>query len=70
MSGTANTLRNGQKTDRQNYNRPQSVTESKQTTQNRKNNAVQQEEVIHEPWEWYDKCFVRERNKGIQNIGF
>jgi hypothetical protein len=63
--GTANTLRNGQRTERQTYNRPQQLTESQQQTNNRKNNAVQQEEAIHEPWEWYDKCFVRERNKGM-----
>lgn len=64
-TGTANTLRNGQRTERQTYNRPQQLTESQQQTNNRKNNAVQQEEAIHEPWEWYDKCFVRERNKGL-----
>lgn len=64
-TGTADTLRNGQKTDTQAYNRPQSLTETQAQTTARKNNAVQQEEVLQEPWEWYDKCFVRERNRGL-----
>lgn len=64
-TGTADTLRNGQRTETQTYNRPQNLQETEQTTINRKNNAVQQEEAIHEPWDWYDKCFVRERNKGL-----
>lgn len=62
-TGTDNTLRNGVQTQTQNYNRPQSLTETKAQTSNRKN--VQAQRVIQEPWEWYDKCYVRERNKGL-----
>lgn len=65
--GTADTLRNGQRTDTQAYKRPQSLTETQAQTTARKNNAVQQEEVLQEPWEWYDKCFVRERNRGRED---
>lgn len=31
---------------------------------NRKRNNVQQVKGYQEPFEWYDKCSVRERNKG------
>lgn len=32
----------------------------------RKNNNVNVQRGLDEPWEWYDKCQIRERNKGEQ----
>jgi hypothetical protein len=32
---------------------------------NRRANNVKDNRVLHESFEWYDKCFLRERNKGL-----
>lgn len=31
---------------------------------NLKTDQVQTARGLNEPWEWYDKCYTRERNKG------
>ena len=62
--GEQDTLRNGANTQTQNHNRIQNLDESQNTAQNRKNNAVQQNRVLQETWDWYDKCYNRERNAG------
>ena len=58
-------MRDGLNTNTQNHNRPASLKETKSAFQNRRNNNVQQDRVLHESFEWYDKCYVRERNKGL-----
>lgn len=63
--GTADTLRNGVTTQTPNHNRAQSLQENKATAQNRKNNNVNTQRVLQESWDWYDKCYMRERNKGL-----
>lgn len=63
-TGTSDTYRNGVKTQTQNYNKPQSLKETKAARDKRKTDAVDQTKVLQESWDWYDKCYVRERNKG------
>ncbi|XP_067684974.1 protein DD3-3-like [Haliotis asinina] len=64
-TGSADTLRNGVKTQTQDYKKPDSLTESKSDSQTRKNDAVKSDRGLHESWAWYDKCYLRERNKGL-----
>lgn len=64
-TGTDDTLRNGVQTSTQEYQPPTNLDETKQQKNNRKNNNVKSERVIQEPWEWYDSCYVRQRNKGL-----
>ncbi|XP_013392122.1 protein DD3-3 [Lingula anatina] len=58
-------LRDGLNTNRQDYARPRSNLESRSAFQSRKNNNVKDNRVLFETFDWYDKCFVRERNKGL-----
>lgn len=62
--GTADTLRNGVTTQTPNHNRAQNLQENKATAQNRKNNNINTQRVLQESWDWYDSCYMRERNKG------
>ncbi|OWF51651.1 protein DD3-3-like [Mizuhopecten yessoensis] len=64
-TGTDDTLRNGVETNTQNYQPPNNLDETKSQKNNRKNNNVKSERVIQEPWEWYDSCYLRQRNKGL-----
>lgn len=64
-TGTDNTLRNGVETQKQDYSLPQSLTETVSDKNNRKNNNVKSERGLQESWEWYDNCYIRERNKGL-----
>ncbi|XP_057297187.1 protein DD3-3-like [Hydractinia symbiolongicarpus] len=57
-------MRDGTNSDRQNYQPPQN-NERKEVFESRKRNNVRQVKGYQEPFEWYDKCSVRERNKGI-----
>ena len=57
------TIRNGQNTQTQQYNKPQ-PNEDKQKYLNRKKDNVKDQKVLHESWEWYDSCNRRDRNKG------
>jgi len=68
-------MRNGVSQQRQDYTQPQQrydrtlrrniYKESSNTFINRRNNRVRSDRVLQEPFEWYDKCRVRERNKGL-----
>ena len=40
------------------------LNENHGTMKNRRRISVSRTRALHEPWSWYDKCFVRERNKG------
>uniref|UniRef100_H2Z107 Uncharacterized protein n=1 Tax=Ciona savignyi TaxID=51511 RepID=H2Z107_CIOSA len=62
------TIRNGQATNTQSYNKPSANrgdTETKATVEARKNQNVRSDRGLHETWEWYDSCYRRERNKGL-----
>ncbi|XP_013394675.1 protein DD3-3-like [Lingula anatina] len=61
----ADRLRDGLNTNTQGYTRPAARGELKSTYRGRKNNNVKPDRVLQEPHEWYDKCLVRERNKGL-----
>ena len=55
-------MRNGVNSATNNYQNAKK-NENEQSANNRKNN-IDRDRGLQEPWEWYDKCFVRERNKG------
>lgn len=62
------TFRNGVQTNIQNYNKPNNPNESKAAMKNRRKNAVSRSRGLHESWDWYNKCYIRERNKGLINL--
>ncbi|EDO37140.1 predicted protein [Nematostella vectensis] len=60
------TLRNGAKTNTQGYSATDKGSqESEAQYKGRKNGNVKSDYVMHEAWEWYDKCRRRIRNKGL-----
>ncbi|XP_071806105.1 protein DD3-3-like [Asterias amurensis] len=59
------TLRNGFTTDTQRYMKLASVTEKKNRADVRRRNSVKDDRGLHEKFDWYDKCFGRERNMGL-----
>ncbi|XP_033116542.1 protein DD3-3-like [Anneissia japonica] len=63
-TGTDDTIRNGQNTGTQQHNRIQNLNEGQGSANNRKN-VVASNRGLHEPWQWYDKCYNRERNMGL-----
>lgn len=54
--------RDGTTTNRQNF---QNGNGDPANRIGRRNADVEQERGLHEPWEWYDECSRRERNKGL-----
>jgi len=62
-------MRDGTSQQTQNYSPPQRrgnlYKETQGTFQNRRQNRVQEDKVLQEPFEWHDKCRVRQRNKGL-----
>ncbi|XP_067928510.1 protein DD3-3-like [Watersipora subatra] len=58
-------IRAGTSTQTQDYNGPQGATENYNQKENRKNGNVKRDRGLNEPWEWYDSCYTRERNKGL-----
>ncbi|XP_055882286.1 protein DD3-3-like isoform X2 [Biomphalaria glabrata] len=56
-------IRNGVETTTSQYTKPTKDTFA--DTKNRKSNDVKIGRGLHEPWDWYDKCYLRERNKGL-----
>ncbi|XP_078001277.1 protein DD3-3-like [Glandiceps talaboti] len=63
--GTADTLRNGENTDTPQHTPINNLDESKNQKDNRKSNNIDTDRVLQEQWEWYDKCYNRERNEGL-----
>ena len=57
-------LRDGLNTNRQQYTNPGNA-ETEATRFTRKNGDVDNNEGLHESWEWYDECYRRERNRGL-----
>ncbi|BFZ08632.1 hypothetical protein BsWGS_11671 [Bradybaena similaris] len=60
-SPAADTLRNGVTTDTQVYTKPP----KNNVLGSRKNTDVKADRGLHEPWDWYNKCYLRERNAGL-----
>ncbi|CAL1539912.1 unnamed protein product [Lymnaea stagnalis] len=57
----ADRLRNGVVTNTQDYTKP-----TKDNLMNdRKSTDVKENRGLHEKWDWYNKCYLRERNKGL-----
>ncbi|XP_022106441.1 protein DD3-3-like isoform X1 [Acanthaster planci] len=64
-TGDDDTIRNGRTTQTQNHQRINNLNENQNQANNRKNNAVRDDRGLHETWDWYDKCYNRERNMGL-----
>ena len=52
--------------NRQTYRRytNRKISKSYEDKEDIKKGQVKEKRVLNEPWEWYDKCARRERNKG------
>ena len=59
-----NLLRNGVQTNTQDYQPPNNLNQNRNQDNSRENNMVQTQRVLHENFDWYDSCYVRERNQG------
>lgn len=57
----ADTLRNGVQTNTQDYTKPN----KNNAGVDRSNQNAKTARGLHEPWSWYNKCYLRERNKGL-----
>ncbi|XP_078594985.1 protein DD3-3-like isoform X2 [Branchiostoma floridae x Branchiostoma japonicum] len=64
-TGTQDTLRNGRTTQTQDHTPATNLQETRAQSNNRKNNNVKTDRALQEPWQWYDKCYNRERNEGL-----
>jgi len=74
-----NRMRNGVSQQRQDYENPQSrneripntntyyrkFTEGETNFKARRRNRVKNDRVLQEPMEWYDKCYAKQREKGL-----
>ncbi|KAK6176567.1 hypothetical protein SNE40_014828 [Patella caerulea] len=63
-TGGPDTIRNGVSTATQAYTKP-SRTETEAKVAARKAANVQQNKGLHETWNWYEQCVVRNRNNGL-----
>eukprot|EP00058_Branchiostoma_floridae_P021203 XP_002606693.1 hypothetical protein BRAFLDRAFT_72540 [Branchiostoma floridae] len=64
-TGTQDTLRNGRTTQTQDHTPANNLQETRAQSNGRKNNNVKTDRALQEPWQWYDKCYNRERNQGL-----
>ncbi|GFR88754.1 protein DD3-3-like [Elysia marginata] len=60
---TKDTLRNGVSTATQRFRKPSR--RSANRIEQRKNDDVKMSLGLHESWDWYNKCYLRERNNGL-----
>ncbi|XP_059178656.1 protein DD3-3-like [Physella acuta] len=60
-SPTVDSMRNGVTTNTQDFTKPTKTTLGSE----RKTKDVKTDRGLHEPWDWYNKCYIRERNKGL-----
>jgi hypothetical protein len=58
-------LRDGLVTNTQDYQKMTKLNESPDEFAQRKQQSVKLDRAIQEPFEWYDSCWARERNKGL-----
>lgn len=58
-------LRNGVNTNTPNYQQPSSLEETLQQFTSRKSNQINTNRGLHETFDYYDDCYVRERNRGL-----
>lgn len=58
-------MRNGEVINTQDYNEPPDGQETPQAYKKRKANSEKADRGLHEPFEWYDSCVIRNRNKGL-----
>ena len=56
-------FRNGVETSTAAYTKPKN-NENENQMKARRNANSNVRRVLQEPWAWYDKCYIRERNKG------
>jgi hypothetical protein len=59
------TIRNGDNTGTQNFNNPNRLTDTETQRTGVAENQVRSDRGLHEPYRWYDDCYVRERNRGL-----
>ncbi|XP_076469495.1 protein DD3-3-like [Babylonia areolata] len=59
--GGPDTFRNGKETTTAKYTKPTSMTDAG----TKKSGDVNRNRGLHESWDWYNKCYMRERNKGL-----
>lgn len=57
-------LRDGTTTNRQQFT-VGTATSTMTASGTRKTGDVDDDEVLHETWEWYDQCYRKERNRGL-----
>ena len=60
VAGDVDTFRNGKQTNTPNYRKPNNMNDPS----TRKAGDVSKDRGLHESWNWYNKCYMRERNKG------
>ena len=61
-------IRDGTSTTKIAHTKATKVTETEQQAKNRKNGDLDVTKGLQESWENYDKCYMRERNKGEYKI--
>ena len=57
-------IRDGTSTSKMLHTKAAKVTETEQSAKNRKKGDLDVARGLQESWESYDKCYMRERNKG------
>ena len=57
-----NTIRNGVSTNTQDYERPGELEETYNDFKSRFSDQVRLNKGLHESMQWYEKCYIRERN--------
>ncbi|XP_029634270.1 protein DD3-3 [Octopus sinensis] len=58
-------LRDGVNTNKQNFNEKNVNPKTRKESHKIKGKAVKADSGLHETWDWYHKCYQRERNNGL-----
>ncbi|XP_070559547.1 protein DD3-3-like [Ptychodera flava] len=64
-TGSDDTLRNGENTNTPDHTPIDDLNENRNEADNRKDDDIDTDRGLQEPWQWYDKCYNRERNQGL-----
>lgn len=64
IAGGLDSFRNGKKTTTAKYTKPRNVNEAKSDKTARKTGDIDRDRGLHESWDWYNKCYTRQRNQG------